>query len=141
LRWQKKRQYKFIEDPYTGDMRILLVEDDLMLARSICSLLEESGAEIIHKADAASAKAALAEGEFALVVSDYTLGQGENGDAVLIAAKTQQPLTRRLMMSGSNSAEWVVEAGLAQAFFLKTSRLAGVLLAEVEALSKPTPAL
>jgi DNA-binding NtrC family response regulator len=122
-------------------MRVLVVEDDVMLAKSLVGLLELSGAEIVHKADAASAKAALQEGGFGLVVSDYSLGAGENGDAVLKAAQALQPQAKRIMMSGSNSAEWVVEAGLAQAFYLKNSGLAEVLLSEAEALAKPAPSV
>ena len=117
-------------------MRVLVVEDDVMLASSLVGLLELSGAEIVHKADAASAKVTLKEGSFGLVVSDYSLGIGENGDAVLKACKELQPQAKRIMMSGSNSAQWVVEAGLADAFFLKDSGLAEVLLEEAEALTK-----
>lgn len=117
--------------------RVLLVEDDLRLAESLMGLLEMAeGVEIIHKADAVMALKALAEGSFEMVVTDYALGKGVNGDAVLKAAKELQPKAKRLMMSGSKSAEWVVEAGLADAFYLKEGGLAGVLLDEVEALGK-----
>ena len=119
--------------PILDGMRVLVVEDDLMLAQSVVALLEMSGADIVHKADAASALVALKEGSFGLVVSDYSLGQGENGDSVLKAAREWQPQAKRIMMSGSNSAEWVVEAGLAQAFYLKDAGLGEVLLGEIEA--------
>jgi DNA-binding NtrC family response regulator len=117
-------------------MRVLLVEDDVLLAKSVVGLLELSGAEVVHKADAKGAEEALATSSFGLLITDYSLGAGPHGDEVLKAAQRLQPTTKRIMMSGTKAAEWVVEAGLAQAFYLKTSSVAGILLEEVEALNK-----
>ena len=122
-------------------MRILLVEDDVPVAQSLLGLLELSGVQVIHKSNAASAIAALQEADFGLIISDYSLGPGENGDAVLKAAQALRPQARRVMISGSDSASWVVEVGLAHAFFLKNSGLADILFNEAESLSRPAPAL
>jgi len=104
-------------------------------------LLGDCGAEVVHTTGSKEAKAALAAGGFALLVTDYSLGPGEQGDAVLKAAQELAPQTRRIMVSGTMKAEWVAEVGLAHAFYLKDSHAAGALVDEVEALSRQSPAL
>jgi DNA-binding NtrC family response regulator len=126
--------------PILAGMRVLVVEDDVALAKSMVGLLEETGAVVVHAVDAAGAEAALAGEGFGLVVSDYSLGPGPKGDEVLKAAKALQPGARRIMMSGSKEAIWVVEVGLADTFMLKTGRMAGELFNAVEELmSKQGP--
>lgn len=124
-----------------GDMKVLLVEDNLMLAGSVIALMERKGLDIMHCSDVSSALAALAESEFDLVVSDYSLGVSEKGDTVLRQVALVQPKAKRVMMSGEEDAKRFVESGEAQAFYLKDSHLARALVALAEAVEIETPSL
>jgi DNA-binding NtrC family response regulator len=115
-------------------VKLLLVEDNAMLAASLIGLLERKDLEIVHCVDAKTAIAVLATKEFDLVISDYSLGPGEKGDAVLRAAQSRQPKARRVLMSGEDEAGRFTKDGLAQAFYLKDGQSARSLVLEVEAI-------
>jgi DNA-binding NtrC family response regulator len=115
-------------------MRILLVEDTQMLAESIISLLERKGAEIVHVTNVSAACKLLREQEFDLLISDYSLGPQEKGDAVLRVALEVAPKMRRVLMSGEEEAAWTAKEGLAHVFYIKDSKLAKLLMAEAGAL-------
>ena len=122
-------------------MKILLVEDNESLATSVRRLLEMNEAEVSWAQDALEGVRLLGEQDFELVVSDYSLGEGEKGDAVLRAAATLQPAARRILMSGEREAAWVESEGIAQRFYLKDGGLARQLLAEARAAGLADPAV
>ena len=124
----------------------MLVEDDRMLAKSVMALLRDNkSVEIVHRSDARTAIAKMRadmDGRwFDLILSDYSLGEGDKGDEVLRSAMTLQPKARRVLMSGEPAAEKWAKSGEAHVFYLKDSKLARSLLAEVEALSAEAPVL
>ena len=64
--------------------RVLVVEDDASLARSIVDGLSDEGFAVAHAADGDAAREALRDGEWDLVILDWWL-PGPDGLAVLRA--------------------------------------------------------
>ena len=61
-------------------MKILLIEDEDLLARNIARALERIGADVGRAANAGSARALLAAGGYDLVIADISLGDGDGLD-------------------------------------------------------------
>jgi ActR/RegA family two-component response regulator len=94
---------------------LLLVEDDLHVARSLARTLGALGYDVVHLANAPVATALLQDRAFDVVLSDLRLGAG-SGLAVLAAARAAQPSARLVLMSGSPtpaSARAAAELGVA----------------------------
>lgn len=66
--------------------RILLVEDDAAIVRTLCEYLEDEGFSVAHADTEASAKAAVASSPYDLVLLDVSLARG-SGFPVCRAAK------------------------------------------------------
>lgn len=66
--------------------RILLVEDDAAIVRTLCEYLEDEGFSVAHAGTEASAKAAVASSPYDLVLLDVSLARG-SGFPVCRAAK------------------------------------------------------
>jgi DNA-binding response OmpR family regulator len=66
----------------TSRHRVLLVEDDAAVARGIVAYLEPKGFDVQHVATLAAARRALLAGEFAAVILDWMLPDGEGIDLV-----------------------------------------------------------
>ena len=115
---------------------ILLVEDDIQLAGSIVSLIEDTGAEVTHTREAKDAMELLRERRFDMLITDYSV-IGGTADMILGVAKTEQPETFRLAISGSRTAEWVVEAELADVFHIKDVNLGDAIMAEIKRIAPP----
>lgn len=67
-------------------MKILVVEDDPLIVRTLGELLEAEGYEVATTARQDEATALLAQSSFDLLLLDITLAQG-NGFAVCAAAR------------------------------------------------------
>ncbi|RMG15888.1 MAG: response regulator [Deltaproteobacteria bacterium] len=81
--------------------RILVAEDDPLLARSMRRVLEAAGYTVVHRADGAAAWATFqAEPEgFALVLADATM-PGLDGRTLLERIRGQAPAVPLLLVSG-----------------------------------------
>ena len=112
-----------------------------MLAESVTRLLERKGLEIVYAASVEAALSALKDQEFSVVISDYSLGMVGKGDAVLAAVADKQPHARRILMSGEKEAERFAKNGLAHIFYLKDSKLARALMAEIATAEVEAPTL
>ena len=82
--------------------RILLSEDEPVLARNIARSLEREGTQVIHAASAAETRLALEEGHFDLVIADISLGDGDGLDVVGDASPGLQG-TPVIVMTGEDS--------------------------------------
>jgi len=69
------------------------------------------------------------------------LGPVEKSEVVLRAAMARQPQVRRVLMSGEAEAARLQEIGVADAFYLKDSKLVQSLRDEIEALDSAQVAL
>lgn len=98
--------------------RILLSEDEPILARNICRALTRGDVEVQHAGSARATRAALATGRFNLVIADISLGDGD-GIEVLSEASAALRDTPVIVMTGQDSVVNRMRAeGLAAAAFL-----------------------
>ncbi len=65
-------------------VRILLVEDDMMIASGLCYALEAEGYTVAHARDVAAAKRLAAETTFDLAVLDMQLPDGSGSDVLAV---------------------------------------------------------
>ena len=88
-----------IED---GRKRILIVEDDLLMQKSLLYCFKREG-HLPEVADSVKeARIMLSEVPFDLVITDYQLEPGETGLDLLVELKTQSPDLPVVVMSGLN---------------------------------------
>jgi len=83
-------------------MRLLLIEDEDLLARNISRALQRAGAEVQRAGNAATAREALAAGNYDLVIADISLGDG-NGLDLLAEASPVLGQTPVIVMTGQDS--------------------------------------
>ena len=103
-------------------MRIIIVEDSVLLREGIARLLGESGHEVVGQlVDAATLVAAVAETRPDLVVLDVQLAEGSGFD-VLRALHAQAPELHVVMLSNYSSDPYrqIAERFGAKAFFDKS---------------------
>ena len=99
-------------------MRILLIEDEALLARNIVRALERHDMDVRHEASARAARDAIAERDFDLVIADISLGDGDGLDLLGEAAISLQE-TPVIVMTGQDSVHNRARAeGLSVAAFL-----------------------
>jgi len=79
--------------------KILLVEDDWDQAVLFARVLETSGHTVVAAATAEEAQARLAAESFDLLLADWDLGGGMNGDALICWAKTRYPGMKTILFS------------------------------------------
>ena len=79
---------------------LLLVEDDVLLAESLARLLRRHFTRVVVTASYAAGLAALEAEAFDVVLSDYSLGDGD-GVALLTRAAARWPVSRRVLYSGN----------------------------------------
>lgn len=86
----------------TGMTRILLSEDEPVLARNIANALGKGGATVVHAGSAAAMRLALGEGRFDLVLADISLGDGDGLEVIgeMAAALHGTPV---IVMTGQDS--------------------------------------
>lgn len=116
---------------------ILLLEDEPIIARNICRVLEREGHAVTHAHSAAMARLYLAEARFDLVLADVNLGDGDGievlsshagrlADVPIIVMTGQDTLDNRLRAEGLS-----VSAFLSKPFAMsRLAELTGALLAE-----------
>ncbi len=92
-----------------SSMRILLVEDEQIIAVTLKDDLEGAGYEVRHVADGKLAIAELAQKSYDVVITDVRL-PGADGMQVLLAAKRARPDTEVLVMTAHATVEHAVEA-------------------------------
>ncbi len=85
--------------------RVLVVEDEPLLRREVCKLLEGAGDTVVSVESIDEARAALAEGGFDVLVSDLRLPGGLGTDLLPLAGRT--PV---LIMTGYASVRSAVDA-------------------------------
>ena len=91
-------------------MKILVVEDDPLIVRTLGELLETEGYEVATTARQDEATALLAQSSFDLLLLDITLAQG-NGFAVCAAARQAHPDMPVIFLTASDD-EYSTVAGL-----------------------------
>ena len=91
-------------------MRVLLVEDDGAIVRTLTDLLESEGFDVCSRATQDGAVAALAAERFDIALLDVTLAQG-NGFAVCAAAREAAPDMPVIFLTASDD-EYSTVAGL-----------------------------
>lgn len=82
--------------------RILLSEDEPVLARNIASAFAKSGTEVVHAASAAETRRQLAQRKYDLVIADISLGDGDGLDAIGGAGESLRG-TPIIVMTGQDS--------------------------------------
>lgn len=82
--------------------RILLAEDEPVLARNIAQSLRKTGAQVLHAPSAAAAREALNSETFNLFIADISLGDGNGLDVIDEAAPSLQN-TPVIVMTGQDS--------------------------------------
>ena len=98
--------------------RILLAEDEPVLARNIARSLRKTGAQVLHAPSAAAAREALNGEDFNLFIADISLGDGNGLDVIGEAAPRLQN-TPVIVMTGQDSVDNRARAeGLPVAAFL-----------------------
>ena len=98
--------------------RILLIEDEAVLARNIARKLRKSGHIVQQAASASAARFALSVSRYDLVIADISLGDGD-GLEVLAAAAPMLSQTPVIVMTGQDSVHNRTRAeGLCVAAFL-----------------------
>lgn len=82
------------------ERRILLVDDEEHLLRSLNAYLQRRGFVVTCAADGSAARAALANGEYCAVLLDLLLPKA-HGFELVREAKEKQPQARCLVMTGA----------------------------------------
>ena len=91
-------------------MRVLLVEDDGAIVRTLTDLLRSEGFQVEAEATQSGAQARLAAERFDIVLLDVTLAEG-NGFAVCAAARETAPGMPVIFLTASDD-EYSTVAGL-----------------------------
>ena len=81
-------------------MHILVVEDNDLVLRSVRRILESDGHTVTVAGDGTQGVALMQALAFDVILSDYDLGLGPNGEAVLATARDCQQGAQRVLMSG-----------------------------------------
>jgi len=106
---------------------ILIVEDEVVLARSIVSFLERRGFSASYAVDGASARAMFERDTPRLVILDYKLN-ADDGLCLLDWFRSASPRTQFVMMTGHGDIDLAVRAMKAGArdFLVKPTPLASI---------------
>jgi DNA-binding NtrC family response regulator len=99
--------------------RILLVEDDPEQAILFAKMLEMFGYPMETVASAEEAQTRLTAEPFALLLADWDLGGGMNGDALIAWAKMQYPGMKTILFSNHPQVDEIAATYGADAAFRK----------------------
>ena len=80
---------------------VLVIEDDDLLARAVCDMLEDLGFEVRREATAEAGQAFLEAQPVALVLSDIGLPGRSDGLALARQVTLRHPAIRVLLMTGN----------------------------------------
>ena len=110
-------------------MRILVVDDEVHVLRSLARALRFKGAEVLTAADAREALDLLAEHEVQAVVTDHFLPPGPTGIWLLENVMHRHPSVRRVLFSGKPvpHAKELVKMGVVHGFLRKPVTASEVL--------------
>lgn len=101
-------------------MRLLLLEDDAMVADAVLSTVASFGYEGVHANTFDEAVAAFQMyRSFDVALVDFGLSQGKSGVQFLRWIQEHHPTTRRVLTSGHTLPEELTIRGPAQAFLRK----------------------
>ena len=78
---------------------VLLVDDEPLILRTGCAMLENAGYPVTAAVNAVDARAALEHTEFAILITDYSM-PGENGVSLIRQARALQPDIPVILVSG-----------------------------------------
>ena len=81
--------------------KVLVIEDDDLLARAVCDMLEDLGFEVRREATAEAGQAFLETQPVALVLSDIALPGRSDGFALARQVRLRHPAIRVLLMTGN----------------------------------------
>ncbi|MFH1434765.1 MAG: sigma-54 dependent transcriptional regulator [Pseudomonadota bacterium] len=95
--------------------KILLVEDEKNLRKTLSLMLRDAGYEVKEAADGASAQKAISDSDFDIVITDLVLGSVD-GFEVLRYSKENSPLTEIIVVTAFGTVETAVEAIKAGAY-------------------------
>jgi two-component system response regulator HydG len=90
-------------------VKILLVEDERNLRRTLSLMLRDAGYDVKEAADGASAKKAIAEANYDVIITDLVLGNVD-GLEVLRYAREVSPLTEIIVVTAYGTVESAVQA-------------------------------
>jgi two-component system OmpR family response regulator len=113
--------------------RLLVVDDDADLRASLDDMLSQAGFEVVQAADGAQMRAALAEGEPALVLLDLRL-KGEDGLTLARGLRAQSAVPLIMISGQSDETDRVLLLELAADDFLVKPFSARELVARVRAV-------
>ena len=84
--------------------KILLVEDDVIVALDASLALEDGGYGVLHADNAVQAFDVMEAGGFAALITDVNLGPGEDGFAVARRWRSLHPGKAVIFLSGEDAA-------------------------------------
>ncbi len=93
----------------TKKARVLLVEDELAIARAYARALSIAGLEVVHASDGAAAVRNLENATFDVVLSDIWM-PGSDGIDVLRVARSRDQDVSVILITGAPSPEGAVKA-------------------------------
>jgi DNA-binding response OmpR family regulator len=90
----------------------LVVEDDAAAAEAMLLILRDWGAEVIHGPDGEALVGAVGGrlGDVRWIITDFHLGKGEDGIALVKRLRGAAPTARVLVLSGSFSGRATMDA-------------------------------
>ncbi|HWV15189.1 MAG TPA: SpoIIE family protein phosphatase [Cellvibrio sp.] len=89
--------------------KLLIIDDDALVRRSVAVYLDDSGFDVVEAADATQLASAIQDSQPELVITDLRM-PGADGLQVLQQLKQSQPLLPVILMSGAGSLGDVVRA-------------------------------
>ncbi len=89
--------------------KVLLVEDEDILRKSLAMFLRNSGHEVLEAEDEAGALGLLKDGSFNLVVADIFLGEG-NGLGLMSYIREHSPKVKCIAITGHASLDYAIKA-------------------------------
>jgi len=104
--------------------KLLLVEDDAEQAVLFTNVLRAAGYEVVATATAEEAQERLTAEPFPLLLADWDLGGGMNGDALICWAKARDPQLKTILFSNHFEVAAVAGACGADASFRKVEGIA-----------------
>lgn len=102
-------------------LRLLVVDDEIHVLRSLARALRSKGAEVLTAASAREALELLAEHEVHAVVTDHHMSPGPSGIWLLENVAHRYPVVRRILFSGQAvaHADELVRLGMVHCFLRK----------------------
>lgn len=99
--------------------KVLLVEDDPEQAILFAQVLAVSGYDVTTVANAEEAQARMADSAYALLLVDWDLGSGINGDTLICWAKDHAPDSKTILFSNHTQVDELAAACNADGWFRK----------------------